>query len=638
MQKVPSSTHLFVKTVGDLHDHLYGNANLREPESLHAEVAKVLTVLAAGARASQVIGHDPGEIYDRYTEQHPGDTIELDPASVSAVVEAFAGFDLTSADRDFVGDALETMRSTVAKRLGGQFFTDQRVTRLAVELLDYDPSRHDFVDICAGTGGFLIAAALHANHLGVHPAAGIHGAEIDPKIARLAQGALNPLDGGGIRVHEQDSLQPLAEWSTPPPVALGGHSRLASNPPFGVKITVKSPEVLSQFDLARVWHKDSDGWEMGTRIVPRPPDLLFLERNLQLARPGEGRVALVLPYQILSGPKLGFVREWLLRHARILAVIDLPEHTFQPWTGTKTGLVVFERREVPLPRWVAQPDDEIFMATPQRIGHDRRGNPVLTAGGDIDTDLPDIAAAWRAYSSGKSPAAVSPNAFIVSAADVSRARDLRLNAAFYHPSASGLRGKLAKSSSAIEVVRLGDVVARVWCPGRFKRSYTVDGQVGVPFIGGAGISQFFQTSGKYLHPNDPKLPELRVEPGWILLTRSGSTGIVSRVPKAWDGWAVSEHVIRITPNSRTLSGDYLEAFLRSPYGQELLAAGIFGSVIDEITPQYVEDLPIPVPRDPVVKTSIARAQAVANKGREAAASGIQRSLTALDEALGRHLR
>ena len=49
--------------------------------------------------------------------------------------------------------------SGVAKRLGGQFFTDQRVTRLAVDLLEYDPAKHDFVDICSGTGGFLIAAA-----------------------------------------------------------------------------------------------------------------------------------------------------------------------------------------------------------------------------------------------------------------------------------------------------------------------------------------------------------------------------------------------------------------------------------------------------------------------------------------------
>jgi type I restriction enzyme S subunit len=59
---------------------------------------------------------------------------------------------------------------------------------------------------------------------------------------------------------------------------------------------------------------------------------------------------------------------------------------------------------------------------------------------------------------------------------------------------------------------------------------------------------------------------------------------------------MSEHIIRIVPNPAKLDPCYLLAFLRSRCGQEQLARGVFGSVIDEITPEFVGDLEIPLPK------------------------------------------
>jgi type I restriction enzyme M protein len=640
MQRVHVANHRFERAVKDLHDHLYANSQLREPEALHAEVAKVLSVLIADARNADGAGDRrapaPATIRAAYAAGHE-DEIELDHDAIASVAAYLGGIDLAFAGRDYVGDALEAMRSTAAKRLGGQFFTDQRVTHLAVALLDYAPGTHDFVDVCAGTGGFLIAAAATARQSS-GPHQPISGTEIDPKIAGLAQRALAQLDSGTIRVARQDALRPFGSWDGEAAALLeaGQHLRLASNPPFGMKITVKDATVLGQFDLAGSWTKRSGTWEMGERVVPRPPDILFIERNLQLAVPGEGRVALVMPYQILSGPRLGFVREWLLRHARVLAVVDLPEHTFQPWTGTKTSLLVFERRKTALPSWDVRDEGSIFMAVAEHIGHDRRGNPILDNDGEVLTDLPAIASAWRAFREGREAEAEHPDAFAISSACITRSNDLRLNAAYHHPRATRLRRVTRHASKEIEVVRLGDVVARIWCPGRFKRSYTDDQAQGVPFLGGANISQFSVTTSKYLHPDDPRLSELVVEPGLILVTRSGSTGIVSRVPAAWSGWAISDHVIRIEPIPERLSGDYLEAFLRSSYGKELLAAGVFGSVIDEITPEYIGEMMVPVPKDSGVFERIVKGQREANAAREIVASGLKDSRAALDEAFRRH--
>lgn len=647
MQTVHATNHSFERSVKGLHDHLYANSHLREPEALHAEVAKVLTVLAAIARNQGYkngvvtertsLAPSPDDVRAAYAATHD-DEIELDDAGIASVSVYLGEIDLASPDRDFVGDALETMRSTAAKRLGGQFFTDQRVTHLAVALLDYKPSDHDFVDICAGTGGFLIAAAAAARRAGGRKKK-IVGTEIDPKIASLAQRALAQIGSGSIRVALQDSLRPLGSWgdSASALIRQGGHQRLASNPPFGMKITVKDGAALAEFQLAKAWSKLGGSWEPGSRTVPRPPDILFIERNLQLAAPGKGRVALVMPYQVLSGPRLGFVREWLLRHARVLAVVDLPEHTFQPWTGTKTSLLVFERRTVPLERWDERDEGSIFMASAQHIGHDRRGNPVLDDEGEILTDLLQVASAWGAFREGRSLETEHPDAFAISASEIGAHNDLRLNAAYHHPRATRLRHAVATDSDAFSVVRLGDVVEDIWCPGRFKRRFTDDAVTGIPFLGGANISQFNVTTSKYLRPDDPRIAELTVDPGLILVTRSGSTGIVSRVPSAWGGWAISDHVIRIRANDECLSGDYIEAFLRSSYGKELLAAGVFGSVIDEITPEYIGDLQIPVPKSAALLDRVIAGQRTANDAREAIASGLDASRAALDEALGGHL-
>lgn len=658
------SLHRFETVVRSIHDHLYANANIRTPEELQNEVAKIFLALVWAQREGRlepldafaptaVAAGDPElcsalasevrHLFEDYKRTHRGyqirESINLDDLSVAYVRSRLNEFSFIGAERDWLGDALEVFRSTAAKRLGGQFFTDQRVTDLAMRLLEFDPLNHDLVDVCAGTGGFLIAAHKRALALGVTEGVRAIGIEVDPKLTHLANSTLAHFSSTGdeLSVFNADSFKRPSAWdaSLRRAVAEGTHKRLASNPPFGVKITIKDPEILSRFDLGHGWTKVKGSWEQLGRLAPRPPDILFMERNLQFSEPGVGRVALVTPYQILSGPKLGYVREWLLRHARLIAVVDLPDDTFQPWTGTKTSLVVYERRMKPLSRWTGE-DYPIFMAVARDIGHDRRGNPVQDERGQIKTDLPTIAAAFDAWRDGQDPATVHQDAFIVQASQITQAVDLRINASFYKPSAATVRSSLAAipDGDKYQVVRLGDVTKRVFFPGRFKRNYVDDPADGILFLGGSNITQLVTTNKKYLSKKDPHLAEMRVQAGWVLVTRSGSTGIVSSVPLSWEGLAMSEHVIRIVPNNDILDGHYIEAYLRSELGQRLLAAGIFGSVIDEITPQYISDLPIPVPRDEILVKQVIDAQGEANEARDNAMRLINESLVILDRFHG----
>ncbi|MCW2767949.1 MAG: hypothetical protein JWO11_3908 [Nocardioides sp.] len=629
-----------------IHDHLYANANIRLPEDLQAEVAKVIQTLTWLAVVDSLPALDPARVsaalagdrdaatavareirdgfsaFNRTMQRYPArELLKLDDASLAFVRAALVGVDLNDVQRDWLGDALEVFRSTSAKRLGGQFFTDQRVTHLSVELLQFDAANDDLVDICSGTGGFLLAGARAARTQGLQGAPQLLGVEVDASLSHLANTTLHQLGvDNGNPVFNADSLLAPDRWPTALRKVLvpGTHRCLATNPPFGHKITVKDTKLLTRFDLGHVWSKAGTRWNKSKRVSPTAPDILFLEQNLNLAEPGVGRLAIVLPYQILSGPKLGFVREWLLRHAKILAVVDLPETTFQPWTGTKTAVVVVQRRKEPLVEW--EPEDyPVFMAVSRHIGHDRRGNPVIGEDGRVICDLPDVEAAFRQHLAGSAVDA-HPESFVVSASEFTREHDLRINAAYHEPDRAAALVKVRGTDEEFPTSTIGEVTERIFFPGRFKRNYTTDSKTGVPFLGGTNITQLHATNKKFLRSDDKRLAELRVKSGWILVTRSGSTGIVSSVPEAWDGFAMSEHVIRIVPNPEKLDPAYLEVYLRSEIGQSLLARGIFGSVIDEITPEHIAAMPVPLPKDSETLAQIIQLQADASESRQHAIS------------------
>src|SRR5206468_3034202 len=105
-------------------------------------------------------------------------------------------------------------------------------------------------------------------------------------------------------VRKGDSLKMLsAKEQSSLGLQVDSHRCVATNPPFGTRITVKDPKILTAFELAALGTRASQ-LDLGFgRVTPRPPDILFLELCVRLLQPGFGRLAIVLPYQILSGPQ-----------------------------------------------------------------------------------------------------------------------------------------------------------------------------------------------------------------------------------------------------------------------------------------------------------------------------------------------
>ena len=110
----------------------------------------------------------------------------------------------------------------------------------------------------------------------------------------------------------------------------------------------------------------------------QPPEILFIERCLQLLRPGTGRMAMVIPNGIRLSPNLAYVREWMLHNVQILAVVDMHRDLFQPKNDTQTSMVLMRRLSASEQALAAGHglEYDCFMAVTERIGHDKRGQAI----------------------------------------------------------------------------------------------------------------------------------------------------------------------------------------------------------------------------------------------------------------------
>ena len=135
-------------------------------------------------------------------------------------------------------------------------------------------------------------------------------------------------------------------------------------------------------------------WSEGGEITDkRPPQILFIERCLQLLRDG-GRMAIVLPDSIVGNKTDGYIREFILSKAKLLAVVDCPIETFA--NHTKTSVLCLEKKS-------GKDEKEylIFMAIAEKCGHDKRGKEIykLNSKGEkiVDDDFPEIIEAYKKF-------------------------------------------------------------------------------------------------------------------------------------------------------------------------------------------------------------------------------------------------
>lgn len=338
--------------------------------------------------------------YDDVIEK--SDRIRLDPHCVAYVVGELQNYCVTEASRDIVGDAFEVFIGPALKGAQGQFFTPRNVVRMAVEMLDPRTDEY-FIDPACGSGGFLVIALEYVWKKLEQEAKkkGWSDVILEREKMKLADRYFRAIDkdsflskvtraymaivGNGRETFCENSLLPPKNWDrkTQEKIQLNSFDILLTNPPFGSKIKVAGSDILSQYELGYKWKQDKKTDKLQDAVAPQT---LFIERCLQLLRPG-GRMGIVLPDGTLGNVTDGYVRQVIMKHAKILAIVDMPLETFKPKPGTKTSLLFLQKKK----EHEQVEDYPIFMAVAEKCGHDRRGREIE------EDDLPLVAEAYKKF-------------------------------------------------------------------------------------------------------------------------------------------------------------------------------------------------------------------------------------------------
>jgi type I restriction enzyme M protein len=177
---------------------------------------------------------------------------------------------------------------------------------------------------------------------------------------------------------------------------MGKFDLILANPPFGAG-KYDDPNGLAkmrkeELDLELGWK-----WKAGDRskkkaIDKADPAALFVDRNLQLLKPG-GRLLIVVPDGILCNSGDAYIREYIMGSkdeetgdflggkAILKAVVSLPTETFAiSGTSAKTSFMFLQKKKHP-----SEKQGAVFMAVAEHVGYMKKGKAEVPdpAGNDL---------------------------------------------------------------------------------------------------------------------------------------------------------------------------------------------------------------------------------------------------------------
>lgn len=366
------------------------------------------------------------DFHDLFTD---ADQITISDAGIAYIAQELSKYSFLDASVDVKGTAYETIVSNTLKQEAGQFFTPRNVIKCMVEMLDPDENTR-ILDPACGSGGFLVTALDHVRRKIVaqmypdedelHRQQHLNDAVIDERVRRYAERMVFGFDfdpdlkkaarmnmvmaGDGhsniFNINSLDYpngdlpdvalvapavLRSIVEgpdrnfpFTTAENNAQGKFDMIFTNPPFGAKVEV-----------------DADIIKRAKYELPgNAPEVLFIEACYRFLKPG-GKMAIVLPDGILGNPNHESTRVWILKHFRLLASVDLPVETFLPQVGVQASLLFLQKKtEQEMLTPIEKEDYDVFMAIVEKVGKDRRGNPIYCKDADGADLLFDEVKRW----------------------------------------------------------------------------------------------------------------------------------------------------------------------------------------------------------------------------------------------------
>jgi type I restriction enzyme S subunit len=184
----------------------------------------------------------------------------------------------------------------------------------------------------------------------------------------------------------------------------------------------------------------------------------------------------------------------------------------------------------------------------------------------------------------------------------------------------------------LQAVTLGGT-SGIFHAGRIKRIWVDSARYGRPFLSSTEILQADLSNLPFISKKavaeNPRLP---LSPGWTLITRSGTVGRMAYARPDMDGYACSEHVLRVVPDPENILPGYLYAYLSSKFGVPIVVGGTYGAIIQHIEPEHIANLPVPR-LGKRIETAAHELMDEAAKLRDEAATSQQKALARVQELL-----
>ncbi len=235
-------------------------------------------------------------------------------------------------DTDARGDIYEYLLSKLSTAgVNGQFRTPRHIIRMMVDMMQ--PKTDDYIcDPACGTSGFLVAASdylkenrksevfFNKENRDHYMNDMFTGFDMDRTMLRI--GAMNMMTHGVENpfIEYRDSLSdqnPDREK----------YSLILANPPFKGSLDAETVST----DLLKV-------------CKTKKTELLFLALFVKMLKIG-GRCACIVPDGVLFGSSTAHkaIRQEIIDHQRLEAVISMPSGVFKPYAGVSTAVLIFTK-------------------------------------------------------------------------------------------------------------------------------------------------------------------------------------------------------------------------------------------------------------------------------------------------------
>jgi len=257
------------------------------------------------------------------------------PETLGLFLKEISYFDYTHPEE--LGNAYEYLLSIMSSQGdAGQFRTPRHIIDFIVDVIN--PTKDDKVlDPACGTGGFLVSTYNHIleQHDGQNDSdkkekpltpderkklmSNLQGYDIDPTMVRIAQVNMYLHQFKNPQIFQYDSLTSEERWNDKYDVIL-------ANPPF------MSP---------RGGIKPHNKFNVSSNRA----EVLFVDYIINHLKP-KGRAGIVVPEGVIfqSGKAYKELRKNLIENG-LFAVVSLPGGVFQPYSGVKTSILLFDNEQ-----------------------------------------------------------------------------------------------------------------------------------------------------------------------------------------------------------------------------------------------------------------------------------------------------